>query len=118
MADQQAPDVDLRDPDERLELVRSVWREVLDIEEVSDDATFFDLGGDSLRLVVLVERLNQRTGRALKTIDLFRAGTVRGHSELLAGSTRSATNGFRGASREHLLQVARAGNSGQESLDR
>jgi len=118
MADQQAPDVDLRDPDERLELVRSVWREVLGIEELSDDATFFDLGGDSLRLVVLVERLNQRTGRALKTIDLFRAGTVRGHSELLVGSTRPATNGFRGASRDRLLQAARAGNSGQESPDR
>jgi acyl carrier protein len=118
MADQQAPDVNLRDPDERLELVRSVWREVLAVEEVSDDATFFDLGGDSLRLVVLVERLNQRTGRALRTIDLFRAGTVRGHAELLAGSTRPATNGFRGASRDHLLQAARAGSGGQDSSDR
>lgn len=114
MADRQAIDVELRDPDERLEIVRSVWREVLDIEDVSDDATFFDLGGDSLRLVVLVERLNQRTGRALKTIDLFRAGTVRGHSELLADSTGPATTGFRGASREHLLQAARSGNGGRD----
>ncbi|MBY8853531.1 acyl carrier protein, partial [Saccharothrix sp. MB29] len=31
---------------------------VLGVAQVPDDATFFDSGGDSLRLVVLVEKLN------------------------------------------------------------
>ncbi|MET0236331.1 MAG: acyl carrier protein [Kibdelosporangium sp.] len=99
--------MNLDDPDERLEIVRSVWREVLTVEDIADDVTFFDQGGDSLRLVVLVERLNQATGRSLRTIDLFRAGTVRGHSELLAESVPPATTGFRVVSREQLLQSAR-----------
>ncbi|MFS8099206.1 acyl carrier protein [Lentzea alba] len=98
----------LDDPGTRLEVVRSVWREVLDVADVSDDATFFDLGGDSLRLVILVERLNQATGRKLKTVDLFRAGTVRGHADLLAESDRPASTGFRGTGRDHLLAAARA----------
>ncbi|MFC0104756.1 phosphopantetheine-binding protein [Kibdelosporangium aridum] len=108
MSDQQTADAHLTDADERLEIVRSVWREVLGVAEVADDITFFDQGGDSLRLVLLVERLNQTTGRALKTVDLFRAGTVKGHSELLAESDNSATSGFRGTSRADLINAARA----------
>jgi aryl carrier-like protein len=114
MSDRQTTDAgatttaNLDDPAARLDVVRSVWREVLDIAEVADDATFFDLGGDSLRLVILVERLNQVTGRKLKTVDLFRAGTVRGHAELLAAPDQQASTGFRGTGREHLLAAARA----------
>lgn len=107
---------DLADPDERIDLVRSVWREVLGVENVADDVTFFDHGGDSLRLVMLVERLNQTTGRALRTIDLFRAGTVRGHSDLVAAagnSTGVESNArFRGSDRSRLIEAARSGNGG------
>jgi len=113
MSDLQTTDggpttANLDDPGARLDVVRSVWREVLDVQDVADDATFFDLGGDSLRLVILVERLNQVTGRKLKTVDLFRAGTVRGHAELLAAPDPQAATGFRGTGREHLLAAARA----------
>jgi aryl carrier-like protein len=81
-------DVDLDDRNARLDAVRAAWRDVLGIEDLADDTTFFDAGGDSIRLVVLVERLNEATGCALRTIDLFRAGTVRGHAELLTGPER------------------------------
>ncbi|MEV0217709.1 acyl carrier protein [Micromonospora sp. NPDC050695] len=65
--------VDLSNADQRRDIVRSVWQDVLEIAEVDDDSTFFDMGGDSLRLAVLVEKLNQRTGLSLRTVDLFRA---------------------------------------------
>jgi aryl carrier-like protein len=107
VSDQASVDVDLTDPSARLEIVRMVWREVLDISDVADDTTFFDAGGDSLRLVILVERLNEATGRALKTVDLFRAGTVRGHAELLAGPAVAAAARTAGVSRDRLLDAAR-----------
>jgi aryl carrier-like protein len=88
--------------------VRSVWREVLDLDHVADDATFFDAGGDSLRLVILVERLNEATGRALRTVDLFRAGTVRGHADLLAESAVPAPTRSPERSRDRLLNAARS----------
>jgi acyl carrier protein len=101
-------DANLDDPAARIMLVREAWREVLNVDEVDDDATFFDTGGDSLSLIVLVERLNQLTGRALKTIDLFRAGTVRGQAELLAGPATAAPASTRGG-RDRLLNAARNG---------
>jgi aryl carrier-like protein len=107
-------DGDLTDPTVRLELVRSIWQEVLGTEHVGDDVSFFDAGGDSLRLVILVERLNQVSGRTLATMDLFRAGTVRGQSDLLAGETVTAADA-RPTSRDRLLGAARARVAGRGS---
>ncbi|MDU0287720.1 acyl carrier protein [Saccharothrix longispora] len=109
MSEPQTTDgVDLGDPDARLAVVRATWCEVLGVAQVPDDATFFDSGGDSLRLVVLVEKLNLATGRSLRAVDLFRAGTVRGHAELLAAPAQDRSSAFRGTGREHLLAAARA----------
>jgi hypothetical protein len=82
--DQPAIVSDLDDPAERLRVVRSLWKEVLGDEPAHDDVSFFDAGGDSLLLVVLVEHLSEAAGRTIATVDLFRAGTVRGQAELLA----------------------------------
>jgi hypothetical protein len=57
---------------------------VVGFDHVSDEVSFFETGGDSLLLVLLVERLTETSGHRLKSTDLFRAGTVRGHAELLA----------------------------------
>ncbi|MFE4546384.1 condensation domain-containing protein [Streptomyces sp. NPDC056785] len=81
--EQPVETIDLDDPEERLELVRTLWREVLGTDDVDDDVSFFESGGDSLLLVVLVERLSQASGRALRTVDLFRSTTVSGQAELL-----------------------------------
>ncbi|MER5632662.1 condensation domain-containing protein [Streptomyces nitrosporeus] len=75
--------IDLDDPAERLDLVRSIWQEVLETDEVDDDVSFFESGGDSLLLVVLVEKLSQASGRMLRTVDLFRSATVSGQADLL-----------------------------------
>ncbi|WP_084729577.1 condensation domain-containing protein [Streptacidiphilus neutrinimicus] len=80
-----APAVDLDDPAARLELVRSIWREVLDTDDVADDVSFFESGGDSLLLVLLVERLGQASGREVRTMDLFRSPTVSAQAGLIAG---------------------------------
>ncbi|MGX1477221.1 UNVERIFIED_CONTAM: aryl carrier-like protein [Streptomyces canus] len=70
------------------ELLRSLWREVLEIEEIADDLNFFDAGGDSLRLVALVERIRQETGLRVRTMDVLQAATVRGQADLLASLAR------------------------------
>jgi aryl carrier-like protein len=98
---------DMNDPIARRDLVRTVWCEVLGVDDVDDDVSFFDAGGDSLRLVVLVERLRQASGRTVKTVDLFRAGTVRGQAELLAASDTATAGGPRGSGRDRLFGAVR-----------
>lgn len=101
------------DPTARLELVRSIWREVLATDEVGDDVSFFDAGGDSMRLVILVERLSQASGRAIRTADLFRAGTVRGQADLLVTAAARTGGVAQPSGRDRLLRAARGGDGQQ-----
>ena len=77
-------EIDFSDPSARLELVRSVWSEVLGTNDIDDNTGFFDAGGNSLLLVALVEELSRVSGRTFKTMDVFRAGSIAGQAELLA----------------------------------
>ena len=45
---------------EMKELLKQAWKEVFDIEEVSDDADFFEDGGDSIKAVQLSAWLRQK----------------------------------------------------------
>lgn len=101
--------IDLSTPETRIGFVRSLWQEVLGTDEIGEDVGFFDAGGDSLLLVVLVERMSQASGRLIKTMELFRAGTVRGHAELLAvRQDGSSSPSAGGSSRDRLLSTVRA----------
>ena len=66
-----------------LDLIRSLWRDVLEVEEIADDVNFYDVGGDSMRLVALVERIRQATGLRVRTMDVLQAATVRAQVDLL-----------------------------------
>ncbi|QRP47063.1 condensation domain-containing protein [Amycolatopsis sp. FDAARGOS 1241] len=115
LAEEPDPVLDPTDPAARRALVRSVWCEVLDTDDVGDDVSFFDAGGDSLRLVILVEKLSQVSGRPLRTTDLFRAGTVRGQAELIAAPAGPASAGTALGSRERLLGALRANSADHDS---
>lgn len=71
-------------PEPLLDQVRRAWADVLDIDIAPLDANFFEAGGDSLLLIVLLEQINELTGRELEAADLFEHSTVRAQAELLA----------------------------------
>ncbi|MFD3325511.1 amino acid adenylation domain-containing protein [Streptomyces sp. NPDC058701] len=56
---------------------------VLGLDTVGIDDDFFDLGGDSLRLMLLRGSLESARGRAIALADVFAARTPRGHARLL-----------------------------------
>jgi hypothetical protein len=93
-----ATETDLDDPAARLELVRSVWQELLD-DEVDDDTGFFDAGGNSLLLVALVEELNKAAGHTFKTMEVFRAGSIAGQARLLAAAAPNGRDAHDGSHR-------------------
>ncbi|MFE3450376.1 amino acid adenylation domain-containing protein [Nonomuraea sp. NPDC059194] len=68
-------------------LVASVWREVLGRDAVGATDNFFDVGGTSLSLVVVQDRLAELTGRRLSVVDLFQHTTVRALAGHLDGDT-------------------------------
>jgi aryl carrier-like protein len=91
--------------------VRLAWAEVLDVESVPDDVNFFELGGDSLLLIVLLERLNGMTDRDLEAADLFQHSTVTAQVELLTSPEAKRELVELGATnRRGLIGRARQGN--------
>jgi amino acid adenylation domain-containing protein len=53
-----------------------LWCEVLDLPSVDPDANFFDLGGDSRGVALLVARMRQELGCDLKVLDVLEAATL------------------------------------------
>ncbi len=66
------------------ETIAQVWRESLQLEKVGVHDNFFDLGGHSLLLVQVHNRLKELLNRPdLAVVDLFRRPTIRGLAEYL-----------------------------------
>ncbi len=73
-ADPARPHVVPRTPTEAT--VAALWSEVLGVERVGANDNFWELGGDSLRLVLLHSRLGERLGCGLSLPDLFQLRTL------------------------------------------
>ncbi len=73
-----------------LELLRAMWREVLDREAIGLDENFFDLGGTSALAVDLRLRLEAAMGESLPLIEIFRNPTVRTLAAALAARSAVA----------------------------
>ena len=88
----ELPEPSLRDPSADVEATLiAIWGQVLEIDRVGLDDSFFDLGGHSLLLMRVQSRLEEELGRQLPMVDLFRYPTVRSLAEYLrAGSEKTA----------------------------
>lgn len=71
-------------PDDALtRSIAACMAEVLERDSVPSDASFSDMGGDSLLGLRLVSLIEQRTGHELLTADLHNSGTARALADLL-----------------------------------
>lgn len=55
----------------------AIWCEVLEVPSVSADDNFFDLGGHSVLLHMVRDRIDERLGLSPPLVDLFTYPTVR-----------------------------------------
>jgi amino acid adenylation domain-containing protein len=74
--------------------VCEIFAEVLDLPEVGIDDDFFDLGGHSMLLVRLRDRLQHTTGRQVAVADLFRHPTAGALAGLLRAAEGTGTGGL------------------------
>ena len=63
--------------------ITSIWREVLGQESPGPDTNFFELGGNSLLLVQIQEKLGDSLDREIPIVDLFKHPTIRTLAEHL-----------------------------------
>lgn len=51
--------------------VEAIWRDVLSVPSGQEDATFFELGGDSVSAVRLTSRIEEELGVLIDVGDMF-----------------------------------------------
>ncbi|MCW8102057.1 non-ribosomal peptide synthetase [Streptomyces tauricus] len=73
------------------EAVTEAWRDVLGVRAPGPEENFFDLGGTSLRMAAVHERLTRSLAPALRMTDLYRAPTIRALSGLVTRLTAERT---------------------------
>jgi acyl carrier protein len=89
----------------------ALWREVLGIEQVGVNDSFFALGGDSLLLLRVHIKVHERYRQDLKIADLFRYTTIGSLAAYLTGGaqeTAAVEDGSRQAASRRASEERRA----------
>jgi amino acid adenylation domain-containing protein len=72
-------------PGDQLErTIAGVWQDVLQVERVGIYDNFFDLGGHSLRLLAVYEKLRRLTDQEFSVIDLLKHPTISSFTQFLS----------------------------------
>jgi amino acid adenylation domain-containing protein len=100
--------------------IAAAWREVLHLEQIGVQESFFEVGGSSLLLARLQSRLRESLGREVPFVELFRHPTIESLARSLeqespkieekAGQARARTESRRESMRQ--LQQKRASRRG------
>lgn len=101
--------------------IAAMWQDLLRVEQVGTQDNFFDLGGHSLLVAQLQERLQTELGKEIAVTDIFRFPTVAALAAFLSeetdNSARSSTIHDRAARQKEaqLRQRQLAGTRGRTS---
>ncbi len=89
-------------------VIAAVWKDILQIDSVSIEENFFDLGGDSLLLVQVCERLKKELSHGLSVVDMFQYPTIKKLSDYLGQEEKiTAVPGDRTEKRKKSLSRQR-----------
>jgi len=84
-------DKKIKSPENEIQLaVFNIWSEVLKIKNFGIDDNFFDLGGHSLLVAEVQNRLKQSLKAEIAIIDLFTHPTIKSIAELLSGEENNS----------------------------
>lgn len=86
----QATDISSSLEDGIEQTITAIWQEVLDIDEVDPQTNFFDLGGHSLLLEQVHERICTHFDTDLQLIELFQYATVSTQAARIRTGTQTA----------------------------
>ena len=77
----------------------SALQDVLKVEKVSTDHNFFDLGGNSIHIVQVYNRLRAMLNRDFPLVAVFENPTIKSLAQYLAGDAVESDSRERGAAR-------------------
>jgi amino acid adenylation domain-containing protein/thioester reductase-like protein len=83
-------------------LLADIWSEVLGFEKIGIDDNFFEIGGDSLKTILISARLQKR-GLRLHVNEFFTCNTIKGLAKRIKNLERVTERGKRTVARDKKL---------------
>jgi amino acid adenylation domain-containing protein len=72
------------EPENEMEkIIARTWKEELELEKIGVNDNFFDLGGNSMTVVRLINRLNREFNKNIPVVSMFKHRTIRTFSEYM-----------------------------------
>lgn len=78
--------------DETQSRIAAIWEEILGVKEPGIDDNFFDLGGDSIRLIRIVSRMRKIFVKEIQVADIYRRATIATLASLIGEMDQSSKN--------------------------
>ena len=89
------------------QIIASIWREILEVGDISIYHNFFDLGGRSIQIIQVHGRLQKLLKRDIRIVDLFRYPTIRSLSQHLSQQQGKQSLLRQSHNRTELLRLSR-----------
>lgn len=58
------------------EKISEIWCSVLEIDSIGEDERFYDLGGNSISMIIILDEIKKEYGVSLPTKDLYSFDTI------------------------------------------
>jgi non-ribosomal peptide synthetase component F/acyl carrier protein len=75
--------------------LKAVWIDILQVDDVDDDESFFAQGGNSLMATLLITRISDEFAVDLSVQNFFRKPTLRAIAQLIEAESETVRNGHR-----------------------
>ncbi|MCK4260520.1 MAG: amino acid adenylation domain-containing protein, partial [Halanaerobiales bacterium] len=86
--DRIGSDTDFEKPRNQIEEELSeIWKEVLGVYKISINDNFFNIGGHSLKAILLIKEINRKLNKVLALTEIFNDPTIKGLSKALLDSS-------------------------------
>jgi acyl carrier protein len=79
-----------QDPASIAQALRGIWEKTLEHREFTDEVSFFEVGGDSFKAVMLIGEINEAFPRQMTLRQLFYHQTLAAQTAVLAASSDTA----------------------------
>jgi amino acid adenylation domain-containing protein len=99
---QETPQAVEEIPNDLESQITAIWCDVLGVASLSLEERFFDIGGHSLLMIDVHDRLRDKTGRDVPLLDLFQYTTVRSLARYLGQRPAEVTSEITGLNRGKL----------------
>jgi len=71
------------------ERLARLWMQILQVEKIGIDDSFFDMGGNSIKIISVTKRINEEFGTDIPVVKLFRFTTIREIAQYLNKEEKS-----------------------------